>query len=598
MIFIRKSFGGKLALIYGLLFISVVAIASFFAFRSVESRALAQLEESMVLQAHLISHLLNPTLFQTEHRPELIKLVRDLGMEAKARLTVIDTSGVVLADSQISADQLEEVENHQWRPEVQAALRGGIGTDIHFSRTVRVKMLYLGIPLETQGAVLGVLRIALPLDSVNTMLRSVAKPLLISASIGILFVLVFSFGLARLISKQIGKLKDAAQRYARGDLTHKVLIHSKDELEILAEAMNQMAGTLRKRIQEVEGERAKFSAVLTNMADGVIAVDARNKILMMNPSAEKIFGVRKEYACERPFIEAIRNKKLDEMLALSIREQRLVSTEIDLPQWGNKNLRVSVLGISRADDRIAGIMVISDISEIRRLENLRKEFVANVSHELRTPLTSLHGFIETLRGGALADSVKSQEFLKMMEEDSNRLTKLIDDLLDLSRVEAEEFVLETKTLSLAEQADKAVAFLNRRFEEKKITLENRIKTDPGINVSADPDGLRQVFVNLLDNAVKFSRENGKIILSAVQEGDWVRVTVEDTGCGIPAGAIPRVFERFFRVDKARSRELGGTGLGLSIVKHIVEAHGGNVSCQSEFGRGSRFAFTLPAVSAK
>jgi two-component system phosphate regulon sensor histidine kinase PhoR len=594
MNFIKKSFGRKLAFAYGVLFVSIFALAYFYAAHVLETRALAQLKNTLTLEARLIHRILVPVLTRSENRAQLIKLTNELGQETKARVTVIDLDGVVLADSLVESGKLPEVENHKERPEVRAALGGEIGTNVHFSKTLKVKMMYLAIPLVNNGGISGVLRLALPLDTVYEILHSLDHPLVISSIIGILAVLFFSVVMSKTISSRVGKLTETAKHYAEGDLSRKIYLHSGDELETLGKTMNQMALALRDKINEIERERAKFYAVFAHMAEGVIAVSSQNKILLVNPSAERIFKIRQQEAYERSFIEVIRNKKIDEMMTQAISESSLISTEVELPQWGDKFLRVNALGISKSYDGVAGILVISDVSEIRRLENVRREFVANVSHELRTPLTSIGGFIETLLGGTVSDPARSKEFLKMMEEDAGRLTKLIDDLLELSKIEAKRADFKPAELLLAEQVNKAAVFFHSIFEERKLSFENKVPEN--VIVTVDPNGLKQVLVNLIDNAVKFNKENGRITVTSEIIDRAVKVSIKDTGAGIPEEAIGRVFERFYRVDKARSRELGGTGLGLAIVKHIIEAHDGKVWCESELGKGSTFLFTLPVVS--
>ncbi|OGW81061.1 MAG: hypothetical protein A3G33_07775 [Omnitrophica bacterium RIFCSPLOWO2_12_FULL_44_17] len=592
----RKSFSRKLALTYGLLFLLVFIGTYFYSSKVIENRVTGQLEESLTVQAKLLRHILTPLLIETNDQSKLGELVRELGKEERVRLTVIDPGGVVLADSEIESEKLGEVENHKMRPEIQEAFTGNIGKSVRYSMTLNTKMLYMAFPTTNdQETVIAVLRLALPLNTVHEMLRDAGHPLLAGSGAGILFVLILSFFLNHSVSKKVTKLTEAAKYYSEGDFTRRVHVSSGDELEILAKAMNQMAFTIKERISEIESERAKFSAILANMAEGVIAIDCSGKILIVNPSAERIFNIQSQDARGRGLIEVIRNKKIDEIMMEAIKVQSLVSTEIEIPQSENKFLKVSALGLSKEEGSVAGILVISDISEIRKLENVRREFVANVSHELRTPLTSIKGFIETLLGGALSDGERSKEFLKMMEEDTARLTRLIDDLLELSKIESKEADLKTELLVLSQEMEKVILAFELQFKEKKIYFENRISENQTIKVFANRDGLKQVLVNLIDNAIKYNKENGKIFIWAEQKKKDIEIFVEDTGCGIPEGAIARVFERFYRVDRARSRGLGGTGLGLSIVKHIVEAHGGKVSCQSELGKGSVFSFTLPVA---
>lgn len=413
---------------------------------------------------------------------------------------------------------------------------------------------------------------------------------LLLGCLSFLIILLFS---RKSKSKRIAELVQTVDCYTKGDLTQKISVGFSDELKPLGDAMNRMAGALRVRIAELEGEEAKLSAILENMAEGVIAVDRNRKVLLINPTAETIFSSAKQSALGKGILELVRNPKVDQMMEQAIQEQAIVTEEIELHREEKKILKASAVGVGKSGGSVAGILVLYDITEIRKLEGLRQEFVANVSHELKTPLTSIKGFIETLSGGALQDLERSRTFLKMMEEDADRLTRLIGDLLELSKIESKEIVLKLESVDLKDELEKVVVAFSPRLKDKKITVQNHLSANGLPRVLADRDQLKQVLVNLFDNAVKFSGEGGKIAFEADMIGNQIRVSVEDTGIGIPEKAIPRIFERFFRVDQARSRELGGTGLGLAIVKHIVEAHGGSVSCESELGQGSKFSFTLP-----
>ena len=356
---------------------------------------------------------------------------------------------------------------------------------------------------------------------------------------------------------------------------------------------NKTVSALQKRLVELEAEKGKLSAILDHMAEGVIAVNSGKQILAINPSAEAFFSLKNKSVSGKALIEVVRNQRIDDMMDQAIHNRTVAASEIELHHPKKMILRAGAVGVSGEGDAIAGILVLYDVTEMRRLENLRRDFVANVSHELKTPLTSIKGFIETLLGGALEDSKQSERFLKMMEEDASRLTRLIDDLLELSKIESKETNLKLESIVLKSEVDKVLAAFQPRLIEKRITVENGVSENHMPHVLADRDQLKQVLVNLIDNAVKFNREDGRIVITAKPLENQIQVSIEDTGSGIPKESISRIFERFFRVDQARSRKDGGTGLGLAIVKHIIEAHGGTVSCESKLDRGSQFSFTLP-----
>ncbi|MBI3313686.1 MAG: PAS domain S-box protein [Candidatus Omnitrophica bacterium] len=364
-------------------------------------------------------------------------------------------------------------------------------------------------------------------------------------------------------------------------------------LETLRWEMHRTEKNLKKRIAESEAEKAKIAVILESMTEAVIAVDSSKQILAINPSAEEIFGVPEKQAAGKTLIEIVRNPKIDIMMDQAMSGEKTPIVEMEISRPVKKILEAHAVGVSKREEGLSGILVLTDVTEMRKLENLRRDFVANVSHELKTPLTSIKGFIETLLGGALKDPEKAETFLKMMEEDTARLARLIDDLLELSKIESREISMRPGTIDLESIVLKALQLLDSQIKEKKIGVESLIRSDSGQRILADSDKIQQVFVNLIENAVKFNRPGGKIILTAIPRKTDIQLSVEDTGVGIPQEDIPRVFERFFRVDKARNKDSGGTGLGLAIVKHIVEAHGGNVSCKSTLGKGSKFSFTLP-----
>ncbi len=391
--------------------------------------------------------------------------------------------------------------------------------------------------------------------------------------------------------KKISQIAKTAEHYVKGEWNQSVLIGADIELRLLVRAMNKMASSLKARVAEAESERAKLSAVLAHMEEGVIAVDRTKGVVMMNPSAERMFGLPAS-ASGKSLIEVVRDKKIDEMMDHVMLDEVILSEEIEFSGNERKALKVNAIGLPQGEG-VCGILVFYDISTVRKLENIRREFVANVSHELKTPLTSLQGFIETLLDGVFRNAERSESFLKMMQEDASRLARLIDELLELSKIESHQIELNLELLSIPEELEKALAAFEKPLREKNIGLENHVSRSGIPFLLADRDRLRQIFLNLLDNAVKFNKEGGKIIIHTVQSDGHVKISIEDTGIGIPESSIPRVFERFYRVDKARSKEMGGTGLGLSIVKHLVELQGGRVYCESQIGKGSTFSFTLP-----
>ena len=585
----KIGFAKRLVVLYGILFILVLLVTDWSISNFLQKRDLLELQNSLTRQSVLIRELAIPLLGDPKHFQAQVKKI---SAETGIRITVINPRGTVLADSSENLEQLSQMENHSLRPEVSAALRKEPGMSVRYSITLKTRMLYIAVPILDHEKVLGVVRTAMPIARVGEILASVRRPIMFTAVFGILIVLIAGMLFSHHLSKRIRRMTSVAERYAREDWSEKILMDGRDELKMLADTMNQMAAALRSRIQDLESEKGKISVILSNMNEGVIAIDRHKQCVMANPAAEKIFGFISADAREKSLIEITRHPQLESIVDQAFQRRENISTEIMFSGKIKKTLRVSVifLGVHARD--ISGILVFYDMTELRRLENIRKEFVANVSHELRTPLTSIKGFIETLLGGAAKDPATGERFLKIISEETDRLGRLVEDILTLGEIEQGAAPVKKEKVDLSSELPAILERFKTQILEKKIAIENRISGKP-LQLSGDKDKVHQVFVNLLGNAIKFNKPDGKIILSADQKPEGVTITIEDTGVGIPEEAQTRIFERFFRVDKARSKELGGTGLGLAIVKHIMEAHGGHATCESTLGQGSCFSVFFP-----
>ncbi|MBI3320060.1 MAG: PAS domain-containing protein [Candidatus Omnitrophica bacterium] len=413
-----------------------------------------------------------------------------------------------------------------------------------------------------------------------------------SLVIGLLMITALSAWLTRRITQPLRRLTQIALAYAHGDLTQQAPAASVREVRELAGALNTMAQAIRRQLDELTSERNQVTAIMGSMAEGVIAVDAQERVVLMNPAAALLLGVTAHEVIGQPLFELIRQHDIQELLhgVMQDRQRRTVTVTLFHP--AERMIRVhGVPCQERGSTGPCAVLVIQDITEHTRYEELRKEFVANVSHELKSPLTSIRSLTETLLGGALDDLSHNRRFVQLIDDDATRLTRLIDDLLALSRLESQAVPLTRSTVPLHALVESVVDSLRRAIDERHLTVANRLPQ--GLSIHGDSDWLRQVFLNLIGNAIKYNREGGEIAVSSVSDASWLTVTVADTGVGIAAEHLPRVFERFYRVDKARSRDLGGTGLGLSIVKHVIEAHGGTVSVTSQVNQGSAFSFTLP-----
>ena len=355
--------------------------------------------------------------------------------------------------------------------------------------------------------------------------------------------------------------------------------------------LNSELSLLKEHINNLENENNRIHAILNSMVEGVVAVDKDTRVLSLNPTAEHIFNIPQQNAVGSIFLEAFPNNDIAEVISQVLKKGEFVSKELTLIWPVQKCFQVNASPIFESGVVSGCLLVIHDITEIRRLETMRRDFVANVSHELKTPLTSIKGFVETLLEGALDDKENSVNFLKIINNHANRLNTLINDLLDLSHIESKEIMLKKEKFILAELVDEVM--LGFKSQAKKKQVELRPEIPEGIEIFADKSKIEQVFTNLINNAIKYNKDKGFVRVYCEQSTNEIKILVEDSGSGIPIRDIPRIFERFYRVDKARSRELGGTGLGLSIVKHIVELHSGSVGVESTEGLGSKFFFTIP-----
>ena len=590
MEFPKIGFAKRLLALYGVTFILVLLVTDWTLSHSLQKRDLLELQNSLTRQSVLIRELAIPILGDSKRLQEEVKKI---SAGTDIRVTIIAPEGTVLADSSETLEQLPKMENHMRRPEVAAALRKETGMSTRYSMTLNTRMLYMAIPILDREKVLGVVRTAMPITRIDAILTSVRRLVMLTAVLGILIVLVAGIFFSRSFTKRIRRITSGAERYAREDWSKKILVDGRDELKMLASTMNQMAATLRSRIEALENEKGKISVILGHMNEGVIAIDRRRQCVMANPAAERIFDFSAADAQGKSLIEITRHPQLARLADQSFQEMKNASAEVQISGKIKKTLYVNVIVLDSHIRDIGGILVFHDRTELRRLENIRKEFVANVSHELRTPLTSIKGFIETLLGGALKDPPTSERFLKIVSEETDRLGRLVEDILTLGEIEQGATPVKKGAIDLSSELPEILERFKGQLLEKKISLEDSI-SGKSLRLSGDKDKVQQVFVNLIDNAIKFNKPEGKVVLSADQGPEGITITIEDTGIGIPEEALGRIFERFFRVDKARSKELGGTGLGLAIVKHIMEAHGGRISCESTPGQGSRFSAFFPA----
>ena len=557
---------------------------------------------------------------ESRNDEKLNLLVRRLSENIQARITVIAPSGKVLADSNESPSLME---NHATsnRKEVLSAIRGETGYSVRYSSTMRQDTMYVAVPVKISGRLRAVLRTSFPLDILHQFLNSTYKHIIGIALAVATAAVCLSFFISRKISLPLERLKETAAKFAKGDFTASLPSSGIMEIQELAESMNTMSESLQNNIDKITQQKNELKLILSSMFEGVIAVDTDDKIITMNRAANKIlntslpisssdsganrfemslFNTVKYDGSEKfeqtDFRKTIKNPELHKLADDVLETGANIVREIELSGMRTKIISVQGAVLRDISGSIVGVLlVVSDITQIAQLENMRRNFAANVSHELKTPLTAIKGAVETLIDGALRNPEDADRFLKIIYKHSERLNALINDIMSLSKIEQDNARGEVKLTPcrLKNILDTAVDICREKADSSDVRI--LVECTEQLMVFGNEQMLEQVFVNLIDNAVKFSPSGGSVTVTANRERDFVAVSVTDYGCGIPSEHVPRLFERFYRVDKGRSRSQGGTGLGLAIVKHIVNAHHGTVEVISEPGVKTVFTAKLPFV---
>ena len=505
-----------------------------------------------------------------------------------ARITVIAPDGRVLDDSQANADSME---NHANRPEVLEAKAKGEGRSVRQSVTFNRELLYYAVRQNTTAGPDTILRFALPPETVDEVLSAFRHRLWLASFLILLIAGAVSLLFSRGFTGRVERLKDFSRRVAEGDFRPLPRDSSNDALGALGVALNRTAARLDRTIQTLTEERNLSSAILGSMVEGVAVVNASERLVFANPGFAEILGLDVPPTSGSALVEVVRQTELLEAVRQVLGGEPRVQSEIVTGTLRQHYFAITVAAV-RAGDTSGAVVVLHDITELRRLERVRRDFVANVSHEFRTPLTAIQGFAETLLAGAIDDPQNRTRFLEIILEHSRRLARLTEDLLVLSKMDAERLELEIRRLSVSQLIESCLETAQRRGAEKDLQIS--VTAQPDLpDIAGDRRRLAEVLQNLLDNAIQYTLPGGKIVVSAQLGDEEIILTVSDTGIGIPKADQSRIFERFYRVDAARSREAGGTGLGLAIAKHLVEVHGGRLWVESEVGNGSQFHFSVP-----
>lgn len=576
------------------LLITIIAllIAAGYGAYSLHAFQLAQTSSDLQARALLARETVRILLYGTDPAA-LQTFCVTAGKNSSTRLTVIAENGTVLADSD---EDPARMENHADRPEIVAALSGHPVPSLRFSHTLQENMMYVAIPLGTGAKIKGVLRTAIPVTFIDSALREIFLKIIWGCLIVALLVALVAWFISQRITQPLEEMRLGAERFANSDFSGKLREEGAEEVMSLARAMNIMADQLDGRIKTIARQHSQLQAVFSSMIEGVITVDTEERILDINEAGARLLGVSPEKLRGKNVLVAVRNLALQRFIAQTIASASPTEGEIDLTDRDGQEKYFYAHGtrFQDASDMTSGaVIVINDVTNLRRLENMRRDFVANVSHELKTPITSIEGFSETLLDGALDSPEDARRFVEIIAKQSKRLHAIIEDLLALSRLEQDQ---EQSELTLREE--KVLHPLRRAIEtcvlkaaEKKISLELEAADD--LIAPLNSPLLEQAVTNLIVNAIKYSDEGSRVIIRAEpREDNTIAIEVQDFGTGVAAQHLPRLFERFYRSDAARNRKLGGTGLGLAIVKHIIQAHGGEVDVTSEIGKGTTFTILL------
>ncbi len=577
----KRSIRWKITSSYLVLVLLVLVIVTVYVLMALERQYVDTYKYVVTTQAKMIALMMHEYAGQRDVT-QLERLAQEFRWRPDARIAILDasgrsTAGVLLPDL----------------PEVVLALGGQEGQAVRFDVTTGESRVFAATPiLGSNDTLVGVVHVSVPRAWVWRQLRRMAPALGTALLLGMVAAWFIGSRLSRRITHPLEEFTQVAERISAGDFAGQAPVDDTEELGRLGSTFNTMAARLQQKIEEISEERRKIEAIVSGMVDAVIATDRGGCIILLNRAAEDLLRVSWDHAQGRTAEEVLADRRLTGMLAEATSRGRVTAEELPPGSQGDRVVEAHCAPIKGSHgDVIGAVAVLRDVTVLRHTERLRRELTVNVSHELRTPLTSIKGFAETLLQGAMQDEATRRRFLSIIDSEADRLVKLVDDLLDLSRLESKRVTLELGPVNLSQLAAHTVDKLRPLADESALTL--LYSGPPDVTVTADSDRLAQVLTNLIDNALKYTPAGGRVEVQVVPRDGEVAVTVADTGRGIPPDDLPHVFERFYRADRSRTRGSGGTGLGLAIAKHIVEAHGGQISVRSRLDEGTAFIFTLP-----
>jgi two-component system phosphate regulon sensor histidine kinase PhoR len=586
----RKRLLWQLFPSYLLITLVTLLAASWYASEAMRRFFLDQTETDLKARASLLEKQIKG-LISPLGAENIDTICKEAGRLSATRITVILPDGTVIGDSRETPRLMD---NHANRPEIISALAGQTGTSLRFSNTLLQRMLYVAIPIRDHQGIVAVLRTALPATALEAEIGSIQLKIALGGCIIALLAAAISWVISRRISRPIEQMKKSAEQFAAGDFSQQLNFSSTLEMAGLADALNQMANQLDHRIKTIINQRNQLETVLASMLEGVIAVDSEERIVSINRAAAQLFENETASCQNKSIQEVIRSSALQQFIRRALSNPKPAEEDITVYQNEERVIDVKSTPLLDADrQQIGTLVVFNDVTQLRDLENMRRDFVANVSHEIKTPLMAIKGFVETLQQGKVHRAEEKVRFLSIIQKHVDRLNSIIEDLLALSRIEQEDERREInfQQIKIRDIFEAAVQLCRPKAEEKKVRIE--LDCDKETTAVLDPTLIEQAVANLLDNAIKYSEPQSAVLLRSRRQNSEVVISVEDHGIGIAQKHLPRLFERFYRVDQARSRSMGGTGLGLAIVKHIAQAHGGQVTVESRLGEGSRFSIHLP-----
>lgn len=597
-----SKFRVRLTLIFIAMLGLSMLVAGIFTAKLSENKYIIFLEESTQHEIGMIQASIN--LHKTGSESELTSYYDEQAKKLKAtfqaRVTFITKAGKVLGDSDHDPRTMD---NHLTRAEIIKAMKSGNGSEMRLSDTLNEKMLYVAVAVKDEGSQIGYIRMAMTLENVDHSVRQLWILLLLGLSVLFVIAALISYRIAHNLTRPLEKITRVAHQITHMNYRSRVTIRKKDEIGRLGEAINTMADSLQLQMNRITEDESRLKSVLENMMNGVVMIDREERIVLMNRSAEDFLGFSSDELLGKKFDEAKQQFELTKLIRECIDAREHISDEMIFYFPEERILEVNVTPMSQTGEDWAGVLIVlHNITAVRRLERMRSEFVANVSHELKTPITAVKGFAETLLAGALDDKEIAKSFLQIIFDESERLNRLIGDILELSKIESKRIPLQFSPVEMRSLVERSLEMMRPEAKKKHITLDMQVEED--IYIEGDEDRLRQILINLLANGISYTPEGGKVkvrvealysLTDQEDEYERVRMTISDSGIGIPKKDLPRIFERFYRVDKARSRVSGGTGLGLSIVKHLVDLHKGTIQVESEVGIGTKFMIDLPVI---